>query len=201
MQFGMNSGILGADPDTKGTMTSNFPSPSFSISSNGTQNGIAWAVRSDQFNSNGAAVLYAWNANDLSKTIYESDTNPTRDAAGPANKFSIPVVTNGKVYVAAHGEVDVYGLLNGQPVAAAPKISPNGGTFSATQSVTMTSATSSAVIYYTLDGTTPTTSSTQYTAVISISTTLPSMPLPVLRATSRAASAQQTSTSVTRHRR
>ena len=170
MQFDMNSGVLGSTPDTKGTMTSNFPSPSFSISSNGTQNGIAWAVRSDQFNSNGAAVLYAWNANDLSKTIYESDTNPTRDAAGPANKFSIPVVTNGKVYVAAHGEVDVYGLLNGQPVAAAPKISPNGGTFSATQSVTMTSATSSAVIYYTLDGTTPTTSSTQYTGVISIST-------------------------------
>ncbi len=170
MQFGINSGIMDADPDTKGTMTSNFPGASFSISSNGAQDGIAWAVRSDQFNSNGAAVLYAWNANDLSKTIYESDTNSARDAAGPANKFSVPVVTNGKVYVAAHGEVDVYGLLNGQPVAATPVISPDGGTFASTQSVTISSATSAAAIYYTLDGTTPTAASTQYTAPISIST-------------------------------
>ena len=37
-----------------------------------------------------------------------------RDAGGPAARFSIPVVTNGKVYVAANGEVDVYGLLNGR---------------------------------------------------------------------------------------
>ena len=54
-QFKINNGILGANPDTEGTtFTSNFPGASFSISSNGTQNGIAWAVRSDQFNSNGA---------------------------------------------------------------------------------------------------------------------------------------------------
>ena len=84
----------------------------------------------------GAAVLYAWDANDLTTPLYESDTNATRDSAGPANKFSTPVVTNGKVYVATHGEVDVYGLFNGEPTAAPPAITPNGGTFSASQSVT-----------------------------------------------------------------
>ena len=78
-------------------------------------------------------MLYAWDANDLTNTIYESDTNAHATTSGPANKFSIPVVTNGKVYVAAQKEVDVYGLLNGQPTAAAPVINPNGGTFSTAQ--------------------------------------------------------------------
>jgi len=169
MLFKMNTGVMDTEPDSQSTITSQFPDPTFSVSSNGAQNGIAWAVRADQFNTNGPAVLYAWNANDLTKTIYESDSNATRDAAGPANKFSIPVVTNGKVYVAAHGEVDVYGLLNAQETATAPSISPNGGSFASSQSVTLSTSTPSATIYYTLDGSAPTTSSTQYSGAITIS--------------------------------
>lgn len=169
MMFKIDDGVMDTTPDSQSTITSAFPNPSFSISSNGTQDGIAWAVRSDQFNTDGPGVLYAWNANDLTQTIYESDTNATRDAAGPANKFSIPIVTNGKVYVAAHGEVDVYGLFNGEANAAAPVINPNGGTFSTSQSVQMSSSTASASIFYTLDGSTPTPTSTQYTAPITVS--------------------------------
>jgi hypothetical protein len=170
MLFQINSGIMDTKPSSEGTPTSDFPGASFSISSDGTQNGIAWAIRSDQFNSHGAAVLYAWDANDLSRTIYESDTNPGRDAAGAANKFSIPMVTNGKVYVPANGQVDVYGLLNGQRTAGAPDISPNGGTFASPQTVRMSSSTSSASIYYTLNGSTPTSASTEYTGPITVST-------------------------------
>ncbi len=170
MLFKLNDGVLSTQPDSKSSITSAFPDPSFSISSNGTENGIAWAVRADQFNTHGPAVLYAWDANDLTSTLYESDTNSKRDAAGAANKFSIPVVTNGKVYVAANGEVDVYGLFNGEPNAAAPVISPDGGSFESSQNVQLSSATASASIYYTLDGSTPTPSSTLYTAPITIST-------------------------------
>jgi hypothetical protein len=170
MLFKLNGGVMDSQPDSQSTITSAFPDPTFSVSSNGAANGIAWAVRSDQFNSNGPAVLYAWNANDLTSTIYESDTNATRDTAGPANKFSVPVVTNGKVYVAAHGEVDVYGLLNGEPTAASPVISPDGGSFSTSQTVTLSSATPSASIFYTLDGSTPTPASTENTGPLTIST-------------------------------
>ena len=170
MMFKIVNGVMDSDPDSESTIQSAFPDPSFSISSNGTQDGIAWAVRADQFNTNGPAVLYAWNANDLTKTIYESDTNAARDSAGPANKFSIPLVTNGKVYVAAHGEVDVYGLFNGEANAAAPVITPNGGSFATSQSVQISSSTPSATIFYTLDGSTPSPTSTQYTAPFTIST-------------------------------
>lgn len=171
MLFKVSNGVMNTQPSSESAgVTSAFPSPSFSISSNGTQDGVAWAVRADQFNTNGPAVLYAWDANDLTKPIYESDTNATRDSAGPANRYSIPVVTNGKVYVVTHGEVDVYGLLNGDSQAAAPAINPDGGTFSSPQTVTLSSSTSSASIYYTLDGSTPTTSSTPYTGPITIAT-------------------------------
>ena len=64
----------------------------------------------------------------------------------------------------------MYGLFNGAPIAAAPVISPNGGIFGGTQNVTLSSATASANIYYTLDGTVPTPASTLYTGPITIST-------------------------------
>jgi len=169
MQFKLNNGALTTTPSSQTTFTSAFPGPTFSVSSNGTQNGIVWALKVDQFNSWGPAVLYAFDADDLSNVLYESDTN-TSDRAGPANKFAVPIVTNGKVYVATNGEVDVYGLVNAQPTAATPVISPDGGTFTTAQSVTIGSATNSSTIYYTVDGSTPTTTSTQYSGPITVST-------------------------------
>ena len=169
MAFKLNNGTLTTTPSSRTTMTSAFPGVTFSVSSNGTQDGILWGVRTDQFNSWGPAVLYAFDADDLANVLYESDRN-SNDTAGAANKFSVPVVTNGKVYIATNGEIDVYGLLDSPQAAAAPTISPNGGTFSTAQSVTLVSTTPSAQIYYTLDGSTPTIASTQYAGAITINT-------------------------------
>ncbi|MFF7199058.1 chitobiase/beta-hexosaminidase C-terminal domain-containing protein [Streptomyces sp. NPDC008079] len=52
---------------------------------------------------------------------------------------------------------------------ATPTFSPAGGTFSSAQSVTISDATSGASIRYTLDGSTPTVSSTLYSAPLNIS--------------------------------
>ena len=54
------------------------------------------------------------------------------------------------------------GSASSEPVEviAAPTFSPDGGTFTSEQTVTITSATSEATIYYTMDGTDPTTSTT-----------------------------------------
>lgn len=54
------------------------------------------------------------------------------------------------------------------PTAPAPTFSPAGGAFSATQSVTLSDSLSGATIYYTTDGSAPTTSATRYTAPLSV---------------------------------
>lgn len=60
----------------------------------------------------------------------------------------------------------------GSSVTATPVISPNSEAFSSPISVTITCSTGSSTIYYTTDGSTPTTGSTQYTGSFSVSTTL-----------------------------
>ena len=57
------------------------------------------------------------------------------------------------------------------PQAATPTFSPAAGTYTTTQSVTISDATSGAAIFYTTDGNTPTTGSTRYTGAISVAQT------------------------------
>ncbi|MDD4237584.1 MAG: Ig-like domain-containing protein [Desulfotomaculaceae bacterium] len=55
--------------------------------------------------------------------------------------------------------------------AATPTATPGGGIYSSTQSVSLSTATTGAVIYYTDNGSTPTTSSKPYTTSINIAAT------------------------------
>ena len=52
-----------------------------------------------------------------------------------------------------------------------PTFSPGGGTYASAQSVTIADATPGAQIYYTTDGSTPTSSSSPYTGPVSVTTT------------------------------
>jgi hypothetical protein len=57
------------------------------------------------------------------------------------------------------------------PRAATPVLSPKAGTYNSPQSVTITDKTDGASIYYTTDGTKPTTKSTKYSGAIMVSST------------------------------
>jgi sugar lactone lactonase YvrE len=57
------------------------------------------------------------------------------------------------------------------PSAATPTFSVAAGTYTAAQSVTLADATTGAAIYYTTNGTAPTTASTKYTGAIAVSAT------------------------------
>lgn len=61
-------------------------------------------------------------------------------------------------------------VIQPQP-AAAPTFSPSAGTYGTPQTVTLTTASGGATIYYTTDGSAPTTSSTQYTGPILVGAT------------------------------
>jgi hypothetical protein len=168
--FALVNGKLSTSP-TKSTEVYNYPGATPSISANGNTNGIVWTIDSEAYGTSGNAILQAHNASNVAQTLYSSSTNSSRDSAGPAIKFSVPTVVNGKVYVGTGTQVSVYGLLGGAQQTAAPVISPASQSFTGSISVTMTDSTSGATIYYTTDGSTPTTSSTKYTGAITVSST------------------------------
>ena len=47
--------------------------------------------------------------------LYSSRQNSNRDQAGTALHFTIPTVADGRVYVPASRELDIYGLLDAKP--------------------------------------------------------------------------------------
>ena len=66
---------------------------------------------------------------------------------------------------------EFYKENSGQQTVATPTFSPAAGTYYEAQNVTISCTTTGATIYYTTDGTTPTTSSSVYSSPIAISTT------------------------------
>jgi hypothetical protein len=112
-QFEVQDGKL----SLKAASGNTFPGVSATpiVSANGPKDGVVWVLRSKTWNGpDQRAILYAYDASNVSHELYDSEQNTGRDRAGLALRFNMPMVVNGHVYVGVKHEVDVYGLL---PVA------------------------------------------------------------------------------------
>jgi len=83
-----------------------YPGATPSISANGTNNGIVWAVENGS-----TAVLHAYNATNLNELYNSYQASGGRDQFGAGNKFITPTIVNGKVFVGTPNGVAVFGLL------------------------------------------------------------------------------------------
>jgi hypothetical protein len=167
--FTVTNAHINTTPSSRSTGTFGFPGATVSISANGLNNGIAWALQTDAYTSGGPAILHAYNATNVAVELYNSSASGTRDQLGGAVKFAVPTVANGKVYVGSQYNVSVFG--NGTFLAA-PVINPAGTTqFTNPVSISMSDSSPGASIYYTLDGTIPTTNSALYAGPFLLTTT------------------------------
>ncbi|HXM59244.1 MAG TPA: hypothetical protein VN950_00215 [Terriglobales bacterium] len=110
--YSVSDGLLSTKPVSTAPTEFRYPGCTPSISANGTSNGIVWAIESFVLTEGGPpAVLHAYDATDVSKELYNSKQNAKRDTSGVQQKYSVPTIANGKVYVGTQTELDVYGLL------------------------------------------------------------------------------------------
>jgi hypothetical protein len=126
--FNSSTNLFNTSVSSQSSTSYGFPGASPSASSNGTSNGIVWALDNTNYCTTqspgcGPAVLHAYNASSLTSDLWNSSL-VSADAAGNAVKFTVPTVANGKVYVGTRGnntggvygstsvsgELDVYGL-------------------------------------------------------------------------------------------
>jgi uncharacterized protein (TIGR03437 family) len=110
-----------------------YPGATPAISANGTSNGIVWAADNQD-----PAILHAYDAADVSVELYNSNQAANqRDQFGAGNKFIVPTIANGKVYVGTTTGIGVFGFLAtaGIPESLSGVVNAAGGSVAAPQVV------------------------------------------------------------------
>jgi hypothetical protein len=191
------NGSLSATPTSRSSEQFIYPAPTPSVSANGAANGIVWVKDNHAYVGGGNAALLAYDATNLANLLYSTNADLARDNPGPAVPFTVPTIANGKVYTGETNRINIFGLLGATPTAPAPKIAPGSGSFSGSQTVAISDAIAGATIYYTLDGSTPTSGSAVYAGPFKIdsSVTVTAIASPTGYLQSAPASATLTSTS------
>jgi len=132
------AGLFPTVPTSQSPTSFGYPGTTPSISANGTSNGIVWAAESAS-----NAVLHAYDATNVSHELYNStQAANSRDQFGSGNKYIVPTIVNGKVYVGTTNGVGVFGLLAIPPPAPVLTAPANAATgVSVTPTLTWNAAT------------------------------------------------------------
>lgn len=109
--FALSNGLLSTFPFSQSPTKNFYPGASPTVSSNASTHGVVWVLETDGYAKGNPAVLHAYDAANVADELYNSKMHATHDSAGPAVKFAVPTVVNGKVYVGAQSQLNVYGLL------------------------------------------------------------------------------------------
>jgi hypothetical protein len=102
--FPVASAKLAGTPSSQSTHNFVYPGTTPSVSANGTNNGIVWAV-------DNGGILFAFDATNLTTELYDSNQAAGSRDHFSGNKFITPMVANGRVYVGTPNSVAVFGLL------------------------------------------------------------------------------------------
>jgi outer membrane protein assembly factor BamB len=106
--FQFSKATLSSIPVSSTSTVFPYPGATPSISANGSKNAILWAVENTS-----PAVLHAYLAENLAQELYNTNQAAGgRDQFGAGNKFMIPTIVNGKVYVGTPNGVAAFGLLS-----------------------------------------------------------------------------------------
>ncbi len=140
------------------TITLTAATPTFSPAA-GTYNSPQTVTISDA--TSGATIHYTTNG-----------STPTASSTVYSAPISVTATETIKAIAIASGYTNsAVGSATYTLKAATPTFSPAAGTYNSTQTVTVSDATSGVTMYYTTNGTTPTTSSTVYSSPISVAST------------------------------
>ncbi len=115
-------------------------------------NAILWAV-----DNRSPAVLHAYNAGNLSTEYYNSNQAGNRDHFGAGNKFMVPTIANGKVFVGTTNSVAVFGLLHQLP----PTIPETDYTVTGNSNLLLTNSGYSPTLHYQITEAAPNGNNTQ----------------------------------------
>jgi len=137
-EFQFNGSTLNTSALHTSTMTAatcGMPGCQLSVSANGgaTGSGVLWAncvLSGDANHATTPGIFRAFNADNVSTELWDSQQNAGRDSCNNYSKYSYPVVANGKVYLSSFGtaannsgQLCIYGLLPSPPPEG-----PFGGT-------------------------------------------------------------------------
>ncbi|MDQ6676578.1 MAG: fibronectin type III domain-containing protein [Acidobacteriota bacterium] len=106
-------GVFNTTPSSRSGQTASYPGGVLAVSSNGSlpETGILWATTS-------SGVLHAYDATNVSRELWNSDLNASRDSLGQFSRFGQLIIADGKVFVPTSSNAVVsYGLLGSAPAA------------------------------------------------------------------------------------